>query len=102
MLNPRNKIGLRLIAGAMVAGLMASPAAFAAPASSGCVAQGSNTSYAGQSNHAHGSIQATGVTGSSGNSMNCSPGSMSLSRSEQAFHTNGTGVQSGTHWILNK
>lgn len=101
MLTARNKIGLRLIAGAMVAGLLAGPAAFAAPAYSSCVAQGSNASSSGQTNHAHGSVQATGVVGSS-NLMSCSPGSMAIAKSEQAFHTNGTGVQSGTHWILNK
>lgn len=99
MLYLRKKTGLRLIAGAMVTGLMASPAAFAATGNSSCSPR--QPAY---TNYTHGSIQAAGVVGSD-NSMamvGCGQGAMSMAKSEQAFHTSGTGVQSGTHWILNK
>lgn len=100
MLHSRNKTGLHLIAGAMAAGLMASPAAFAAPAHSTCMGSGSDILTA-QPNNTFGSIQATGVAGSN-NPVDCVPGPTAFAKSEQAFQANGTGVQSGTHWILNK
>lgn len=100
MLHLRNKTGLRLIGGAMIAGLIASPAAFATPAHSACMGSGSDI-LATLPINTFGSIQATGAAGS-GNQVDCSPGPMAVAKSEQAFQTDGTGVQSGTHWILSK
>lgn len=100
MVHSRNKTGLRLIAGALVAGLTAGPAAFAAPVHSVCMGSGSDI-LAAHPDNTFGSIQATGVVGSS-NPIDCGPGPTAFVKSEQAFQTNGTGVQSGTHWILSK
>lgn len=100
MLHSRNKTGFRLIAGAMVAGLVASPAAFAAPAHNACMGSGSDISAA-QPRNTFGSIQATGVAGSD-NPTDCGPETTAFAKSERAFQTNGSGVQSGAHWILNK
>lgn len=92
MSDTQRKVKFRLVTSAMGVGLVVSAAAFVMPAYASCAIPRVDT---------HGSIQAMGAVRHDG-SISCSPGLASMAQSEQAFHVGESGVQSGTHWILNK